>query len=179
MPAPLALSAAQVLDQHTRQSQISKGMIMDNLLENGDFATNQLGPWTTTAGDETWTIKPNEGDNKPDYYLQLSKGGNLSQSIPEGSYKPTALTFEVRAGETVKPGDFVLFSYAALCAVPGGAAGFGDVGGATADWRLITLAIDIKPDPASTVMVQVHTASDTQTLKAQAGTVHFRNFRLI
>jgi hypothetical protein len=154
-------------------------MIMDNLLENGDFGTNELAPWTTTASSETWAIKPDNGDGNARYYIQLSKGGNLSQSIPEGSYKPTALTFEVRAGETVKPGDFVLFSYAALCAVPGGAAGFGDVGGATADWRVITLNIDIKPHPATTVTVQVHTASDTQTLKAQAGAVHFRNFRLI
>lgn len=154
---------------------------MDNLLENGNFASNQLAPWTTTAGDETWTIKPNEGDNKPDYYLQLSKGGNLVQTLREGSYKPTVLTFEVRAGEVLKPGDFVLFSYAVLCIVPAPklALGFGGIDGATAGWRLITLAIDIKPDPASTVMVQVHTASDAQTLKAQAGTVHFRNFRLV
>jgi hypothetical protein len=157
------------------QLQISKGMTMDNLLINGDFLTGELAPWTSTSGEETWTIKTdNEGA-----YIQLTKSADVSQSLPEGSYKPSALTFEVRAGEVVKPGDFIVFSYAAVVTTPAGAEVFGDISGATKEWQPVTLKIERKPTPASQVTVQVHTASDSEMLKAQAGNVHFRNFRLI
>jgi hypothetical protein len=157
------------------QSPISKGTTMSNLLENGDFASGKLEPWTTTSSEDIWEIKP-EGAG---YYIQLAKAGSLSQSIPEGGYKPTALTFEVRAGEVVKPGDFVVFSYAAFVTAPDGAEVFADISGATKEWQPVTLNIDRKSTAASTVTVQVHTASDPETLKAQAGQVHFRNFQLI
>jgi hypothetical protein len=148
---------------------------MNNFLVNGDFATGQLAPWTTTATEETWEIKPDGGA----YYLQLAKAGSLSQTTPQGSYKPTALTFEVRAGEVVKPGDFVVFSYAALVTTTAGPELYGNIWVATKEWQPITLKIDRKSTPANKVTVQVHTASDPEVLKVRAGNVHFRNFRLI
>ena len=127
------------------------------------------------AGEEKLEIKP-DGSG---YYIQLAKAGSLFQTIPEGTHKPTSLTFEVRAGEVVKPGDFVLFSYGVLLNVAAGVEGFGDINGATAEWRSIELKIDRKSTPATSMIVQIYTVSDSQTLKAQAGNVHFRNFRLI
>ncbi|MEX6665861.1 hypothetical protein [Pseudomonas sp. W2-17] len=147
---------------------------MSNLLKNGDFASGELEPWTTTSSEESWEIKQDASG----HYMQLAKAGNLSKATLEGSFKPTALTFEVRAGEVVKPGDFVVFSHAALVTTADGAELFADISGATKDWQRITLKIDRKPIPASTVTVQVHTASDPEKLRAQAGQVHFRNFQL-
>ncbi|SEJ86228.1 hypothetical protein [Pseudomonas sp. NFR16] len=148
---------------------------MDSLLINGDFGTGKLAPWTSASGEETWEIKP-EGAG---YYIQLTKAAELTQNTPEGSYKPTVLTFEARAGQTLKPGDFVMFSYSALVTTAEGAEGYGDLGAATETWQTMTLNIDRKPSPATTVTVQVHTASDPEKLNGQPGQVHFRNFRLV
>lgn len=164
-----------MLDEHGLSIMISKGMTMDNILINGDFGTGKLTPWTSASGEETWEIKP-EGAG---YYIQLTKAADLTQITPEGSYKPTVLTFEVRAGQTVKPGDYVMFSYSAVVTTAEGAAGHGDLGGATEKWQTVTLNIPHTPSPATTVTVQVNTASDPEKLGGQPGQVHFRNFRVV
>ncbi|TDV49305.1 hypothetical protein EC919_108283 [Pseudomonas graminis] len=148
---------------------------MKNILENGDFQTGELAPWTSTTGEASWTIKTD--DEGP--YIQLIKAADLSQTTPQGTYKPTTLTFEVRAGEVVKPDDLVVFGFGIVVYAAGEAQGFGDIWGATNEWRTVTFPINRKPTPATMVTVQFFTASDPERLKVQAGTVHFRNFQLI
>ncbi|MGE6388632.1 hypothetical protein ACQKEN_23600 [Pseudomonas sp. NPDC078416] len=148
---------------------------MKNILENGDFHTGELAPWTSTTGEASWTIKTDDVGA----YIQLTKAADLSQTTPQGTYKPTTLTFEVRAGEVVKPGDLVVFGFGLVVYATGEAQGFGDVSGATKEWRTVTFTIDRKPTPATMVTVQFFTASDPERLKVQAGTVHFRNFQLL
>ncbi|WP_282371879.1 hypothetical protein [Pseudomonas sp. PS02290] len=147
---------------------------MSNLLKNSDFASGELEPWTITPTEVTGGIKK-EGAV---YYVQLAKAAGLSQSLPEGNYKPSKFTFYVRAGEIIKPGDSILFSYGVLISTVGSAEAFGDISVATEEWKKVTLEMKRKPIPATTVTVQVHTVSDPEKLKTQAGQVHFKDFEL-
>ena len=148
---------------------------LENLLKNGDFSTGDLPPWTTTAGEDTWKIK----SDSEGYYAQLTMGGSLSQSLPAGIYKPTSLIFEVRAGQDVKPGDFVIFSYAVFLNTSEGGEVYGNILAAYEEWREIAIDLNRKPLPANVVTVQVHTATNPEALRIEVGSVHFRNFRLI
>lgn len=147
---------------------------MSNLLKNGNFASGELEPWTITSSEVTGEIKE-EGSV---CYVQLAKAAGLSQSLPEGNYKPSQFSFYVRAGEIIKPGDSILFSYGVLISTVGSAEAFGDISVATEEWKKVTLEMKRKPIPATTVTVQVHTVSDPEKLKTQAGQVHFKDFEL-
>ena len=156
-------------------------MTMANLLKNGDFSTGKLAPWTAVS-EETVSIKEEDGK----YFVQLNTGGSVSQSLGGDTHKFSTLTFDVRAGVPVKPGETVLFVCGVYFTTPDGPDGNLRLSGASKEWREITLNIDTKSSPVSLVKVFFETglafnASQNFVMseETKTGTVHFRNFRLI